>query len=64
MTLDNDRFVLRGLERRGSQALFLKGKLPFAIEVVNVAPGRAIGFRSMLERVRRLDSAGVTTDRP
>ncbi len=64
MTLDNDLFVLRGLERRGSRELFLKGKLPFPIEVVNVQPGRAIGFRSMLQRVKRLDFSGMTTDRP
>jgi hypothetical protein len=63
MTLDNDRFVLRGLERRGGKELFLKGRLPFAIEVVNVQPGRAIAFRSMLDRVKRMDFADFRMER-
>jgi hypothetical protein len=57
MELDNDRFVLRGLEQRGGRELFLKGRFPFRIDVVNVQPGRAIAFRSMLERVKRMDFA-------
>jgi len=62
--LDRDVFVLRGLERRGSRELFLKGKLPFPIEVVNVEPGRGIGFRSMVQRLKRLDFSRMTTEGP
>jgi hypothetical protein len=63
MTLDNDRFVLRGLERRGGRELFLKGRLPLPIDVVNGNPGRAVSFRSMLERLRALDVAKIRTGR-
>jgi hypothetical protein len=64
MALKNDAFVLRGLEQRGKRELFLKGRLPFRIDVVNVQPGRAIAFRAMLDRVQRLGFSGITTTRP
>jgi len=62
MTLADDRFLLRGLERRGDKELFLKGVAPFRIDVVNVEPGRAVSFSSMLGRLRNLDLGAVRTE--
>jgi len=60
MALAQDSFVLRGLERRGERELFLKGRLPFRIDVVNAQPGQAVSFRTMLDRLATLDfSAGA-----
>jgi hypothetical protein len=61
MSLENDVFLLRGLERRGDRELFLKGRLPFPIDVVNAQPGMTVSFRTMLERVRSLDFSAATT---
>lgn len=61
MRLEDDVFLIRGLERRGDRELFLKGRLPFRIDVVNVRPGQAVSFRAMVDRLRRLDLARVTT---
>ena len=61
MTLDRDVFVVRGLERRRDRELFLKGRLPFPIDVVNAQPGRSVSFRTMLDRVRSLDVTAATT---
>ena len=63
MSLENDVFLLRGLERRGDRELFLKGRLPFPIDVVNAQPGKTVSFRTMLERVRSLDFSAATTAR-
>jgi len=60
MTLKDDVFMLRGLERRGEQELFVKGRLPFPINVVNAQPGAPISFQDMLERVRNLDVTAAT----
>jgi hypothetical protein len=60
MTLKDDVFVLRGLERRGDQELFVKGRLPFPINVVNAQPGTPISFQDMIERVRNLDVSAAT----
>jgi hypothetical protein len=59
MDLDQDRFLLRGLERRGDRELFLKGRWPFRIDVVNMQPGAAVSFQTMLERLRTLDISAV-----
>lgn len=61
MDLRNDRFLLRGTASRGDKELFVKGRLPFRIDIVNVAPGHAVSFQTMLERVKNLD---VTTTPP
>ncbi len=61
LSLENDVFLLRGLEHRGERELFLKGRLPLRIDVVNVQPGKTVSFRTMLERVRALDFATATT---
>ncbi len=61
MSLSNDVFLLRGLERRGGQELLLKGRLPFRIDVVNADPGKTVSFRTMLDRFRSLDFSAATT---
>ncbi len=61
MALSQDRFLLRGLERRGDRELFVKGRLPLRLDVVNVQPGMTVSFRTMIERLRTLD---VTTATP
>jgi hypothetical protein len=61
MTLRNDAFLLRGTERRGRRELFVKGRLPFPIDIVNVAPGQTVSFQTMLRRARNLD---VSTTAP
>jgi hypothetical protein len=55
MSLARDSFLLRGLESRGERELFLKGRLPFRIDVVNAQPGKAVSFRTMLDRLSTLD---------
>ena len=61
MSLRNDAFLLRGTERRGRRELFIKGRLPFPIDIVNVAPGQSVSFQTMLRRARNLD---VSTTAP
>lgn len=63
MKLEADAFHLRGLARRRGRELFLKGGFPFPIDIVNADPGRAVSFRSMLERLRGLDFARIRTGR-
>jgi hypothetical protein len=63
MSLKDDQFVLRGLERRGDQELFVKGRLPFPINVVNMQPGEPISFQDMIDRVQNLDVSTVTIGR-
>jgi hypothetical protein len=61
MALSNDHFLLRGLEQRGDQELFVKGRFPLRLDVVNVQPGMTVSFRTMIQRLRTLD---VTTATP
>ena len=61
MTLDDDVFLLRGLEHRGERELFLRGRLPFPIDVVNAQPGRTVSFQTMLRRLKSLDFSKATT---
>lgn len=61
MTLSNDHFLLRGLERRGDRELFVKGRFPLRLDVVNAEPGMTVSFRTMLQRLRTLDVTTVTT---
>ena len=60
MSLANDHFLLRGLERRGDQELFVKGRFPLRLDVVNVQPGMTVSFRNMIQRLRTLDVTTVT----
>lgn len=55
LQLVDDVFLMRGLEERGGRELFLKGALPFRIDIVNVKPGQTTSFRSMLERMKAVD---------
>lgn len=55
LRLSNDVFLMRGLERRGDRELFVKGRLPFPIDIVNAQPGRTVSFRSMLDRIGNVD---------
>ena len=61
MELGNDRFLLRGLEERGGAELFLAGRLPLRLDVVNVQPGTTVSFSTMLERLSSLDLEAVRT---
>jgi hypothetical protein len=61
MALSNDHFLLRGLEQRGDLELFVKGRFPLRLDVVNVQPGMTVSFRTMIQRLRTLD---VTTATP
>lgn len=63
MTLDGDEFQLRGLEHRGARELFMKGRLPLPIDIVNAQPGRTVSFRSMIDRLRALDYGGIKVGR-
>ncbi len=62
MRLDRDVLLLRGLERRGGKELFLRGRLPFRIDVVNAQPGKTVSFQTMVGRLRSLDFAGAETE--
>lgn len=61
MELAQDRFQLRGLERRGDRELFLRGRYPLRLDVVNVAPGSTVSFRTMVARLRDLDFSRAQT---
>jgi hypothetical protein len=54
MKLDRDRFLLRGTERKGQSELFVKGRPPFRIDIVNAAPGQTVSFQTMMSRLRNL----------
>ena len=55
MALTHDAFTLKGLEQRGGRELFLKGRLPLRIDIVNGSPGRRVSFDAMLRRLADLD---------
>jgi len=59
--LDNDVLSLRGLEKRGEKELFMKGRFPFSIDIVNAQPGRTVSFQAMLSRLQSLDFSTATT---
>lgn len=62
MKLKGDHFLLRGLANRGDKELFVKGRLPLRLDVVNAQPGTTVSFNSMLERLRHLDFQAVRTE--
>ncbi len=62
MRLDKDVLLLHGLEQRGNKELFLRGRLPLRIDVVNAQPGKTVSFQTMVGRLRSLDFAGATTE--
>lgn len=56
MQLDNDVFLLRGTAgKRDGRELFVRGKLPFPINIVNAQPGKTVSFSSMVERLKSVD---------
>jgi hypothetical protein len=63
MRLDKDVLLLRGLEHRGERELFLRGRLPFRIDVVNAQPGKTVSFQTMVGRLRSLDFGNARTER-
>jgi hypothetical protein len=62
MRLEQDMFYLRGTEQRGDRELFLKGRFPFRIDVVNAEPGKTVSFSTMLDRLQSLEFSQATTD--
>lgn len=62
--LANDSLLLRGLEKRGAKELFMSGRLPFPIDIVNAQPGRRVSFQAMLQRLETLDFGSATTESP
>ncbi len=59
--LAGDALLLRGLEKRGGRELFLRGRAPFRIDIVNAQPGRTVSFRAMRRRFEQLDFSAATT---
>jgi len=62
LRLRGDELLLRGLEERGDKELFLKGRFPFPIDVVNARPGQTVSFQTMQRRLQSVDLGGVRTD--
>ncbi len=58
--LDQDVLLLRGGEQRGERELFLSGRLPFPIDVVNAQPGKTVSFQAMLRRLKSLEVGDAT----
>ncbi len=59
--LDNDVLLLKGMKGRGEEELFMKGRFPFPIDIVNVQPGRTVSFQAMMRRLQNLDFSAATT---
>ncbi len=59
--LEEDAFLLEGLENRGDKELFLKGRLPLPIDIVNARPGKTVSFQSMLSRLKNVDFSAATS---
>jgi hypothetical protein len=55
LALHQDDFLLRGLERRGDKELFLKGRWPLRLDIVNVEPGTRVSFTTMMRRIGNLE---------
>ena len=63
LSLDEDQFLLQGLLKSKGREMFLTGRLPFPIEIVNAQPGTPISFSEMLSRLKSLDLGAATTNR-
>jgi hypothetical protein len=61
VTLQDDQMLLRGLEHSRGKEMFVKGRLPFPINVINAQPGTAVSFQDMVERLKNLDLGQATT---
>jgi hypothetical protein len=55
MKLENDRLEFRGMIRDGGKEYFVRGRPPFPIHVVNVRPGQAVSFQTMMKRLQSLE---------
>ncbi|HVS13889.1 MAG TPA: hypothetical protein VMV46_08195 [Thermoanaerobaculia bacterium] len=55
LALRQDDFLLRGMERRGEKELFLKGRWPLRLDIVNVKPGTRVSFSTMMRRIGNLE---------
>ncbi|MEL7059641.1 MAG: hypothetical protein AAGN46_06400 [Acidobacteriota bacterium] len=53
--LEDDVLVLRGLAGDDRRELFLRGRFPFAINIVNASPGQPVSFQAMVRRLQSLD---------
>ncbi len=62
LRLERDVLLLRGLEHRDGKELFLRGRLPFRIDVVNAQPGKTVSYQTMVGRLKSLDFASATTE--
>jgi len=61
MKLENDVFVLRGTAgAKGGRELFVRGRLPFPINIVNAQPGKTVSFSSMVERLKSVDFSAAS----
>jgi hypothetical protein len=48
--------VLRGTAgSKEGRELFVRGRLPFPINIVNAQPGKTVSFSSMVERLKSVD---------
>lgn len=62
VVLEGDVLLLRGLVHRDDKELFLAGRFPFGIDVVNARPGQTVSFQTMVRRLQTLDTSRVRTD--
>ena len=62
MKLENDVFVLRGTAgSTEGRELFVRGRLPFPINIVNAQPGKTVSFSSMVERLKSVDFSAASS---
>jgi hypothetical protein len=62
MKLANDVFVLRGTAgSKEGRELFVRGRLPFPINIVNAQPGKTVSFSSMVERLNSVDFSAASS---
>jgi hypothetical protein len=62
MKLENDVFMLRGTAgAKGDRELFVRGRLPFPINIVNAQPGKTVSFSSMVERLKSVDFSAASS---
>ncbi|MEM8933427.1 MAG: hypothetical protein AAGE94_19710, partial [Acidobacteriota bacterium] len=62
VSLDRDILLLRGLIQRDDKELFLAGRFPFGIDVVNARPGQTVSFQTMVRRLQALDTSRVRSE--
>jgi hypothetical protein len=55
LQLANDRLEFRGTIHDNGTEYFVRGRPPFAINVINVRPGQAVSLQTMMRRLQSLD---------